>query len=630
MARPRIGQTVDGFLYKGGDPSDKNSWEASPSAAPSEGLQVGQEVDGYVFKGGNPNDQNNWESTTPEITQEMLPEFTTGDRLTVKNFSNNTDDAIAYLQKQHPELEIKQNNGEIIARKPGDKAYKTLDPNTGFFSSDFLSDVGDVAYDVVSGVPVQAATALGGALGFASPIPGGTLAGASLAGSAANAGNEYLRQGIGQMLGVNKNIDTGALKTAGIVGAASPLLMGVDKVPGANLLAKIPGVSKLAGATAKEGFEEAGRGLLNRGGVGALSLANGQSKENIREGFKRLDAIKQFEEAGVTDFVDDAHDGIKTAIDSAKNETGAEIGNIIESTGARIDLNDVKDKFKTVIDKYQESADKMGSDAFKEKVTNMKGTYDRLFGADVIPDTNAAYLNRPVKETTVNAKLALQLQQELAEVAEFNKTNNGLLSRLFGKSTSDKELGNAAGDAYKVLGSKLSKAVEDAGEATGNLAELRKKYSDYIRLQKDLAPKFSSPEKTYNTLRTLGGKNKQYFYEKLKGMDERLGTNVVDKAKELEVFSLYSKAPADAISSGGVTSTSRTAPLAIAMGTLGYGLGGFPGGAIGTFLGAKMASPAATRMGFEIAKPLVNFSDRFVPAAAKNSAWNAMMNQKGN
>lgn len=172
------------------------------------------------------------------VTDEMHPGLTFKDRLLVKTFGNDPKSTVKYLQKEHPELEIKTGkDGEVLARAKGETSYRVLDP-----SGLDLQDVTDVAGDVVQG-GLSSLAALGGGLA-------GNLPGAVAAGAASNAGLEAMRQKIGQALGINDDFSKLGVAAAGIGGAAGPLLFGAGKAAPSILtkLASKPAEAAVTGA----------------------------------------------------------------------------------------------------------------------------------------------------------------------------------------------------------------------------------------------------------------------------------------------------------------------------------------------------------------------------------------------
>jgi len=229
-----------------------------------------------------------------EVIEEMHPAFTAMDRFQVKNFANDPEAAKAFLQKKYPQLEIKtdDNSGKIIARGEGEKAFRVLDPDTGFFSNpaEMLRDAGDIATDVGTGVATTAATAGAGLLAGATSFGAGAVPAAMAAGAGSSAGLEALRQKIGVGLGINNEVNTDDVLWAGGAGAVSPLLFGTGatatqvalKGGGKTLAAMNPFAG--AGTALKEGFTTAadsvaGKGLLGGGKAAVGGFLRGTARE---------------------------------------------------------------------------------------------------------------------------------------------------------------------------------------------------------------------------------------------------------------------------------------------------------------------------------------------------------------
>jgi hypothetical protein len=204
-------------------------WEKFQAPAPSDGPWT-------KFKSSAP-------SSPDEIVDEEHPGFTFGDRFTVKNLSNDQGSAVRYLQKQHPDLEVKAgNDGQILARGKGEKSYRVLDPS-GFD----LQDITDLLGDAVQGGLSGLATVGGGIVG--------NLPGAVAAGGASNAGLDYLKQKIGQALGVNDDVKGSSVALAGVGGAVAPALLGSGAAAGAasrGLIQRLAGVGAEEAAPAVE------------------------------------------------------------------------------------------------------------------------------------------------------------------------------------------------------------------------------------------------------------------------------------------------------------------------------------------------------------------------------------------
>lgn len=155
-------------------------------------------------------------ASEPDVIQEMHPEFTVVDRLAVKNLAENNEAAVNYLQKKHPDLQIKVDDvsGEIVARKRdgSEAAYRVLDPDTGIFSSpkEFGMDLADTISSVGQG-----AAAVGGSIAGAAGGPVGSITGGATTAATYNA----LKQRLAQELGLRDRLDAGETLREGVAGA---------------------------------------------------------------------------------------------------------------------------------------------------------------------------------------------------------------------------------------------------------------------------------------------------------------------------------------------------------------------------------------------------------------------------
>ena len=139
------------------------------------------------------------------------PNFSFKDRFIAQNLASPPEKKIEYMKQMHPEMDIKLVDGQVFGKNPNEKQYKALVPVTTS-----LEDLTDKAH-LLPDIAIQGgATALGTAI-----EPGaGTIAG----GAAGSAVDEYLKQKLGETLGIKGNVNPSQILTAGLVGGAVPAL----------------------------------------------------------------------------------------------------------------------------------------------------------------------------------------------------------------------------------------------------------------------------------------------------------------------------------------------------------------------------------------------------------------------
>lgn len=142
------------------------------------------------------------EGATPyNPIQKQHPKLTAMQRLKVKSLSDfNPEGAVRTLESLGFETRPTPGGQYAIRKGAGDR-WHVVDPATGFFSRDFLADVGDVSTDVAVRAPAAAmgglkGASMGSALGPFGAIGGGILGAAGGAGAA-----ELGLQGAGRLAG---------------------------------------------------------------------------------------------------------------------------------------------------------------------------------------------------------------------------------------------------------------------------------------------------------------------------------------------------------------------------------------------------------------------------------------------
>jgi len=566
------GERKGDYIYMGGDPSKEASWKHYMP-------KIGEVRGDYKFLGGNPDEQASWESTAgPEIAQEMHPAISLKDRALVKNLATSPQASINYLQKEYPDLKFDvSDNNQIIIKGEQDKKWRVLDP-----SSMEWSDITDVGYDIAAGLGTTGAAALGGAAGG--------LGGGMLAGAGASAGMESLRQLLGKGMGIEQEMDPAQIAMMGAGGAGGTLLFGTGagKTAGAVLQKYFPGAKVMS--------EAAQRGVVGRAlEVGSKKIlpwigekASGMSAESIRVMGENLDELAKWEAAGVTDVAESMLNRVNTGLNSVQTKAGENLQNIVGAIKGKVELGKIMRPFGDLAEELEKARVQYPAGIIDEQIKNLGDVMKSYF---------------PEGVTEIEPQAAFALQRHLARLSKFDQIKEGPLSRLVGTDTG-KALKIKAQEAYHIITEELDVLTRKAGEKVGRVKEAKEAYKDILAIQKYLQPKFKNKETAYNTLRTLGSKNKQLLFEQLKRMKERYGIDILKDAQVLDAWNLFSKASSDAISSMGTTSTSRSIPLGVLGGGAGYmaasSLGGghgtgVAGAVLGAALGSKAGSPAALR-----------------------------------
>lgn len=529
-----------------------------------------------------PNWRDGAEKVQPKIIQEMHPRISLKDRAIAKNFSQSQDKTIEFLKSQYPDMEFKFFDNNIIAKAPGDTDYKVLDPNTGFFSKDFLKDAADVAFDTGAGLVEGAATALG-AVGGATLGGAGAIPGAMVAGASTSAANEALRQKLGQALGIPQNIDSTDVAISGGIGALSPALFGAGKARGAI-------------KTGLDGFRSKVAPKIGSmmSGVRTETLKN-YADDGIRA------TVDGLEKTGVDDFAGKAYDKISDYITTNKNRAGEELVQAIDQTGVPVNIAPAKGSFRAQEALLASQPNLTNYD--KSRLNTIKSAYEKYFGLSEKPkdgfDMNTLL---PIKASgeipdQATAKRAWDLQKSLKQMAKFEQ----------GMTPEDAYTKQVARDSYGTI----NKALDEASD--GLTTKAKGQYKDAVTLENELLPKFEgntrmdSIQKTYKELSNMDAKSRQILKERLSRLAESGQLDLTNESKVLGTFSELGNPKLMPISSGGTTSTTRSIPAAGIGGIVGAyggnqaGLTGQPGadsalGAVGgVALGTLLGSPAAMK-----------------------------------
>jgi hypothetical protein len=573
------------------------------------------------------------EQLGPKTIQEQHPDISVWDRLVTKNLATNPESVVKYLARKHPNLQVELDTaGQVKIKRPEETDYRVLDPDTGISGGvgELIKDIGDVGYDVASGIVQGAATAGAGIAGAAGGGVGAIPA-AMGAGAASGAGLEGIRQGLGSLAGLEDNADLGQIGMAGAIGAASPALFGTGaslaNIEGKGLAGKLAQAIKPTAQlddVGKELLQRSQRGIPTRmfeKGVDKLapsiaSKISGVSKLDVEDLQKNLKGIRNIESnpEAIQDLAE------TTVRDSAKKLSSYETKlyeEVVAETGEK--GIDVRDAFMPWVEKRKELARAARAanatpddiEAFQDFVKLQDKTWGKAKGA-----LNENFFKRSPEQLRT-------LQGRIADLAQFDEgiKVKGKLSDL---SPVERELASVARKSYNGFNQSLEKVSTKIPDLKKRIAEIIK-YKSYI--QKNLG----RPEQFVNRMKLASGgrHSSKILTENLKKVDALVGTKF-DSARGL--LNAAEKFGEDVP----ILSTKRI-PAAALGAIAGYGLSrtgqgeGFvtPGVTTGMLLGTALGGPRAVRQLLEWSRKTGGGLSPTMVQQINPSVWNMLRTSEG-
>lgn len=571
------------------------------------------------------------EEIAQSLKEEMHPDFSTLDRTLLKNLSNEDTEAgpnaLDWLRKRYPGLEVSEYDGRIVAKRPDENEWRVLDPNTGFISKDIARDALDIAAPIGQGVLEGLADAKGAALGLIGG-PFGVVAGRAAAGAASAASTESIRQALGKALGINKEVRGDDVKTAAALSALIPL-----------------------GGTMLKGAYNGTRKVFPV----AAEMLTGVPRETVKTAYKRLPELDALDKEGVVGISQRALQKIRGPIAEGVERKGKELAQRIGEAQGLIDVRQGKDQIEQLLGEYQRFKPQIDNPQLNSSISEIQRTFDRLFktaprpveeliaglppekAKEVLRSTkiqvrgtpstakNVAdilYAGKPNFSTVefvteeIPGKLkpsdAWQLQKQIGQAAEMFKLQSQpqfVSPRTAGKTEAGKRLVTGLDRAYDLIGDGLEAATERTTAIpaqtvtkprsvwqmlTGQKAAeevipestkttssntLKNEYKDFRDFERRFQRHFGNEDSTYSTLTNLNKKSKRVLSDFLEDAKNKYKVDVTDEADLLQAHDFlgerYKPLPSMPISSGGTTSTSRSR----LGGAIGLGLGGALGAA---------------------------------------------------
>lgn len=557
--------------------------------------------------------RQNKASAMPETPAQVLNESSDipwEDRIAVKNFGGDTQDQLNYLKQKNAErgggLEISNVGDDIVARKPGEKNWKKLDP-TGITSpQEAVQDLTDVGYDLVDATLSTLATGFSGLGGGIATGGAGAIPAAMAGSAAASAGLEGIKQAIGKRLGTRKEFSGSDIAISGALGALPVPFVGggasskqitkaienpgivrrilekaqIESIPEVDEFGKAIKITNDQKRMAKNILSEGQEGFLSKlpksvvSGVSgvpsdALSAATDKAnKETIQDLFKvgglKLNPNKTYTnlelsdwlEKGGTDAVGRVAEKEALKVNVALNKTGKLIGkalDVAEKEGKKIELAPYRQPFDDLFMQLDSAAKESDSLALRE-------------AADKIATLKDKYFKEGVNE--VSPKTAFTLKNELADLIDFSRGPLQVSSQL------EATIKTAEGG--------LRKAIYDKIEGTG----LQKAYKEHMDIKEGIYKFFKNKDTAMNTLKNPETLRYPSLKSEIKRFDQKYKANLSGLSDVAVTWKYFGRPPTQPIVGGGSNQWWR-----------GAGAGAALGGALGTAIAGPMGAPVGMALG---------------------------------
>jgi hypothetical protein len=566
--------------------------------------------------------KQNKEEMPTEAAPEILNEYADIPLLqrgAVKNLGVSIGDQVDYLKNKNPGLDIKEYDGEIIAKRPEEKAYKRLDPGglANLDPREMFRDVLDVGTDVASGVlstvaGTAAAIPTAAATGGAGAIPA-----AMAASGATSAGLEAIRQGLGKWVGTTKGINTGDIATSGVLGALGPALFGTGATAaqiakGAespsvirNLLEKSkieyikPGaeITPVQKQLAQEVLGESQKGYFSDLPKKILGGVSGVPQSATKE------ATDQVDKSLVNKLVDVG--GLK--VNKDRPYTNLELADWMETSGVdavgktgRNEIGKVKEvlvlegkKIENALVTAGQEGKKIDISKHRQPLIDLTSTYDQMLDESDIPaireqrDNVLAVIEKYFPKdgnNEVSPMTAFKLKQELADKIDFNRTPVQVSTALE-RAITQSERGLSDEIYDKIDGKQFKEAY--------------RKHSDILE---NIYKYFKDEDTAVNTLKNPETLRKPTVKKQLENFDIEYKTSLGDLSKLAQTWKYFGRPPTQPIVGGGSGQFWRGAGMGGALGTMAaqsLGIPAFIGGAAGGLAGGALTSPAAIKIGLK-------------------------------
>lgn len=539
------------------------------------------------------------------VVQEQHPSISFADRFKIKNFGDDAMASIAYLKSEHPEVDFSTRKGQIVAKAPGEKDWRVLDP-----SSFDIQDITDLTYDVLGGIGQGAATAGAAVLGGGFSAGAGAIPAAMAAGGATGVGIEAARQGIGKWMGVN-DFDKTNLAISGGIGLAAPLAFGTGatksalsgalkgysddavkalSLKGGNFVSKAVVPDALAKETAQSVLEKANKGILSNPASKLGSFLSGiprrvlekmheQVSPEVRaflskayeidpeKSLSHLQAAEIIQAQKPGELANQFVDTVNEMVQSKREEVGAKIGRAIDNSNVQFDIPAIR----RPIDELIASLGVPETDAEKQIFSTVTALRDKFFTKKIlvqeVSEDGESVLGKlagglddeaiaKLPESQRNLIMeALAAEKEAAKpvekIVEVQNLNGKKAAQLRDMLADMVRMGKD--NSSDAIGKNNSRMVAAFNEARNNLSKdiysnienghaLKNLYRENEELSRGLATKFGTPDAALKTMKNIDNKTYVIVKENLDKFDKMHGTKLGELNDVVQTWNIFANA----------------------------------------------------------------------------------------
>jgi len=497
------------------------------------------------------------------VAHENHPDVGTGLRAGIKNLiRDKAKTGLGVLKTRMPDHDVRMSEeGKLQIKRPDEDTWRYVDkPMLGSKWSivdqvanliDDPKDLLDIGGDAVKGTVDTLGTLGGGILGFFGGGGVGAVPGAMAGGTGTSVATEGVRQTIAKKLGFEDDYSGKALLREGIIGGASPLLLGT----GATAKHALKALGKDATPEAIEAFMKTQRGGLGRGRdfitqkvlPGVANTISGIEPGALNYAAKNLDEVKRAaKDKRTTGKLIKSYDKkINEAIDSKISDIGEKLDVAAAHPNVKVDMTvaeqPLDNLLKTSENEVNSLIEEVGLKAAKK---------------------DSAYKDYKTIKKQIEKYGTKRYQLDGKAIRKY-KDRNKTLTKV-DKDPDFKGSSDAANElkaAFKQTNSNIKDALENTpeGKLFNDLnQQSANAYTAKARYREVAGGKNANKNTLESTMSNLNSKARSSRLDDISNVEDVFDVDIQSMADQYQALKYFANPSWLPVSRGGTTSTSKT------------------------------------------------------------------------